>query len=232
MIIKPKGTEDILPGEIEKWRFLEDKFIKIAKRFNFKEIKTPTFEYTELFLKGVGDTTDIVSKQMYSFEKEKRNFTLKPEGTSSVLRAVIENKLYAKSLPLKLFYITNCFRYERNQKGRKKEFFQLGVEVLGSKSPLTDALIIKLADCYFKELGADLDLKINSIGCSKCRPKYKEKLIEYFSKSKDMLCDTCKERLQKNSLRILDCKNETCKEVSKNAPKIVDNLCDECKKRF
>jgi histidyl-tRNA synthetase len=231
---KPKGTQDILPAESRSWQFVSMAFRETCERFGFAEIRTPTFESTELFARGVGETTDIVGKQMYTFsDLSGRSLTLKPEETAGVIRAVIENKLYAGTMPLKLYYETPCFRYENPQAGRFHEFHQFGIEILGSADMLADAVVIKLADVFFKRLELDaLDLKINSIGCPKCRPKYREALISYFNDKKGELCETCNGRLEKNPMRIFDCKSEICQGVAKDAPVILDYLCEECAADF
>jgi len=230
----PRGTKDILPDEVEKWQFLEREFRKICDIFGYKEIRTPTFEHTELFLRGVGETTDIVEKEMYTFQdKSGRSLTLKPEGTAACARALIEHKLYNQSLPLKLYYIIPGFRYERPQAGRLREFHQFGIEVFGSENPAVDVEVIGMAVKFLKGLGLeDLDLRVNTLGCSNCRPVYKKVLHEYLSSKKEKLCDTCKVRYEKNPLRILDCKNDECKKVIQDSPKILDYLCEDCKGHF
>ncbi|MBE7026859.1 MAG: histidine--tRNA ligase [Ruminococcaceae bacterium] len=230
----PRGTSDILSPNTAKWQYLESKARDICARFGYGEIRTPTFEHTELFLRGVGDTTDVVEKQMYTFtDKGDRSITLRPEGTASAARAFIEHNLGANPLPVKLFYTIPCFRYEKPQAGRLREFHQFGVEVFGSDKPSVDVEIISLAIMYLNELGLnDLTLNINSIGCPECRKKYNEKLIEYFKEHYDELCDTCKSRLERNPLRILDCKSPICGALAKNAPKLIDYICDECSEHF
>ncbi|MBQ9104078.1 MAG: histidine--tRNA ligase [Clostridia bacterium] len=234
MICVPKGTKDILPEDSFKWQYIESTAREVAKVFGVKEIKTPTFEHTEVFERGVGDTTDIVNKEMYTFlDKGGRSMTLKPEGTAGVARAFIENGLSNSALPLKLYYITSCFRYERPQAGRLREFHQFGVEFLGADTPEIDAEAILLAKTFFDRLGiGNLTLYLNSIGCKDCRIKYQTALKEYYQKNIDNLCPLCKERLAKNPMRILDCKNETCKNLNENAPKILDYLCDDCNTHF
>ncbi len=233
-IIKPKGTQDIMPDQIYKWRFLEGKFRVMADNYGFKEIRTPVFEYTELFSRGVGNTTDIVQKEMYTFEDNGgRSITLKPEGTASVARAFIEDKAYADVQPTKYCYTTACYRYEKPQKGRYKEFRQFGLEIFGTKSMLADAEVISFADSFFKDLGVnDLELRINSVGCSKCRDKYREALRDYFRPHYEELCETCKNRFEKNPMRIIDCKSPADKELAKDAPSILDYLCEECSQAF
>ncbi len=229
-----KGTKDILPAEIYKNQYIESTAIDVAERFGFKEIRTPVFEHTELFQRGVGDTTDVVQKEMYTFDdKGGRSITLRPEGTAGAARSFLENGLSNETLPQKVCYITSCYRYEKPQSGRLREFHQFGVECFGADSPLADAEIISLADTYFKELGVkDLSLELNSIGCPTCRAEYHKALKAYFEGRKDELCDTCKDRLERNPMRILDCKSPVCSEIAKSAPVVLDYLCDECKAHF
>lgn len=229
-----KGTKDILPAEIYKNQYIESTAIDVAERFGFKEIRTPVFEHTELFQRGVGDTTDVVQKEMYTFDdKGGRSITLRPEGTAGAARSFLENGLSNETLPQKVCYITSCYRYEKPQSGRLREFHQFGVECFGADSPLADAEIISLADTYFKELGVkDLSLEINSIGCPTCRAEYHKALKAYFEGRKDELCDTCKDRLERNPMRILDCKSPVCSEIATGAPVVLDYLCDECKAHF
>ena len=234
MLNIPKGTKDVLPKDSYKWQYLEKIAREVSNSFNFSEIRTPTFEHTEVFLRGVGETTDIVNKEMYTFlDKGNRSITLKPEGTAGVARSFIENGLYSEVLPQKLYYITQCFRYERPQAGRLREFHQFGVELLGAEKPIADAEAILLAKTYLNRLGiTELSLYINSIGCPICRAKFHDALREYLGDRKDALCELCKDRMEKNPLRVFDCKNEDCKEIIKNAPKILDYLCDDCKEHF
>ena len=234
MISIPKGTKDVLPADAYKWHFVEDTARKIAVRYNLKEIRTPVFEHTELFLRGVGDTTDIVNKEMYTFlDKGERSITLKPEGTAGVVRSFIENGLASGVLPLKMYYLTPVFRYERPQAGRLREHHQFGVEIFGGKGPETDAEVILLARDYIAALGVDgVELNLNSIGCKHCRPKFNEALKEYLRPHLPEMCDTCRSRFDKNPLRILDCKEEVCSKINENAPKTVDFLCDECREHF
>ncbi|MBO4594133.1 MAG: histidine--tRNA ligase [Clostridia bacterium] len=234
MINIPKGTKDVLPQDSYKWQFVEEKAREIAALYNVKEIRTPVFEHTEVFLRGVGDTTDIVNKEMYTFlDKGNRSITLKPEGTAGVARAFIENGMASLPMPVKTFYITPCFRYERPQAGRLREFHQFGVEILGSSAPETDAETIAMAKEFLNAVGVTkLTLKLNSIGCKDCRPNYEKALREYLKGRYDELCDLCKDRYERNPLRILDCKNEECKRIIAGAPKIADFLCDDCKKHF
>ena len=229
-IKKPRGTMDIMTPDIYVWNKIESTMRDVAKRYGFGEIRTPTFEELGLFQRGVGETTDVVQKEMYTFEdKEGRTFALRPEGTASVVRAVLENGRYADTLPLKLFYIINCFRYEKPQAGRSREFFQFGTEIFGAADPSADFTVISLADSVLKELGVkNIALHINSIGCPNCRPVYREKLIKYFEDNEDKLCETCRGRLHSNPLRVLDCKNPECAELAAKAPRTIDHLCPEC----
>ena len=233
MINVPKGTKDVLPSDSYKWQYVESVAREQAKLYNFKEIRTPVFEHTELFLRGVGDTTDVVTKEMYTFkDKGDRSITLKPEGTAGVARSFIENGMAGGVLPAKLYYIIPAFRYERPQAGRLREFHQFGVEVFGASGAETDAEVISLADSLLRKLGVQVRLYINSIGCPTCRKAYNEALKAYFAPHLDKLCYDCKTRYEKNPLRLLDCKEEDCKEINKNAPSILDHLCDDCKAHF
>lgn len=234
MITKPRGTEDVLPQDSKLWQYVENTARRVCELYGYKEIRTPVFENTELFRRGVGDTTDVVQKEMYTFEdKGGRSITLKPEGTATLVRSYIENSLYANPQPTKLSYIIPCFRYEKPQSGRLREFHQFGVECFGASSEATDAEIISLADMFLSELGLKgIELNINSIGCPKCRKAYNEKLRLYFEEYRNELCATCLERLEKNPMRIIDCKSEACGRIAKGAPKMLDNLCDECKLHF
>lgn len=230
MIRKPRGTADILPEEAATWQYIEAKAREVACRYGFGEIRVPTFEVTELFSRGVGDTTDVVQKEMYTFtDREGRSLTLRPEGTASVARALIENGRCSDPMPLKLFYIINCFRYEKPQAGRSREFYQFGCEMYGASSPAADANIIAMASAFIRELGIEnVTLHINSIGCPECRPAYREALKNYFKEHEAELCDTCRQRLESNPLRILDCKSPVCSEIAKDAPKSIDHLCPDC----
>ena len=234
MINIPKGTKDMLPTEAYKWHYVEDIARQTAHSFGFKEIRTPTFEHTELFLRGVGETTDIVNKEMYTFnDKGNRSMTLRPEGTAGVARSYIENGLVQGGLPLKMYYIASIFRYEKPQNGRLREHHQFGVEMYGSDLPKADVEVISLAYAFLTNVGLkDLALNINSIGCKECRAKYNQALKEYIGANLDGMCATCKSRFDKNPLRILDCKEERCKTITANAPKILDYLCDDCKEHF
>ena len=230
----PKGTKDVLPSDSHIWQYLEDILRKTASDFGFSEIRFPAFEHTELFLRGVGDTTDIVQKEMYTFEdKGGRSITLRPEGTASVVRSVIENGLYAQALPLKVYYIAPVFRYEKPQAGRLREHHQFGVGYFGNKSPASDAEVISLADTYLRKLGiTNLTVSINSIGCPECRREYHKALREYFGENLDSLCPLCHDRLERNPLRLLDCKEERCSKIAENAPHTIDYLCPECFSHF
>ena len=233
MVNIPKGCKDVLPAEAYKWHFIEKTVKEIADRFCVREIRTPTFEHTELFLRGVGDTTDIVNKEMYTFvDKGNRSITLKPEGTAGVARAFIENGLSSGAMPLKTYYISPIFRYERPQAGRLREHHQFGVEFYGSKEADCDAEVILLAHSILKALGLNVKLYINSMGCAECRKEYNAALKAYFKDNFDSLCETCKVRYEKNPLRILDCKEEDCKKLCADAPKITDYLCDDCRAHF
>lgn len=230
----PRGTRDTLPADSYKWRYIEEKLKKNAALYGAKEIRVPMFEHTELFARGVGDTTDVVQKEMYTFEDKKgRSITLRPELTAGVARSIIQNGLLGAALPLKVFYIGSCFRYEKAQTGRYRQFHQFGTEMFGSSSPLADAELIALASSIFDMFEIkNIELQINSIGCKECRKEYHKALKEYFGKYEDKLCPDCKGRLEKNPMRLLDCKVEACKEIAKDAPKITDYLCDECKEHF
>ncbi|MCY6483629.1 histidine--tRNA ligase [Clostridium aestuarii] len=235
MAIKaPKGTKDLLPMDSYKWQYIESKLRNIAAEYACKEIRTPIFEYTELFLRGVGETTDVVQKEMYTFnDKGNRSITLKAEGTAPAARAFIENGLFNEVQPMKMFYFTPVFRYENVQKGRLRQHHQFGVEVFGSKEASLDAEVISLAMRVFRGFGIkNLELNINNIGCPTCRAKYNEALKEYLRSRYDELCDICKSRFERNPMRILDCKNKKCKEIAAEAPIILDYVCDECDEHF
>lgn len=234
MIQRLKGTKDILPEEIKKWQYVESIAKEIFENYGYEEIRVPVIEKTELFLRGVGETTDVVQKEMYVFEdKGKRSIALRPEGTAGVVRAYIENGMSSMPSPTKLWYSMPMYRYENVQKGRQREFHQIGVELLGSKSYLADVETIEMATRFLNKLNIkDVMLTINSIGCKTCRKQYQEALKEFIRPNLDKYCDTCKTRFEKNPMRILDCKEEACKELNKNAPKITDYLCEECKEHF
>ncbi|NLK75068.1 MAG: histidine--tRNA ligase [Clostridiales bacterium] len=231
---RPKGTQDWYGENMHKRTIIEEIARKICKVYNIKEIITPVFEHTILFQRGVGETTDVVQKEMYTFEdKGNRSITLKPEGTAGAVRAYLENSLYAESQPTKLFYITQAFRYENPQSGRLRQHHQFGVEFLGSHSPLAEVELITLLNEFIKELGLKgAKLHINSIGCKECRKVYNEALLSYLKQHEDHLCGTCKERMTKNPLRVIDCKVPACKEIVKDAPRTVEYLDDECKDHF
>ena len=230
----PRGTKDILPANIGSWRYVEKLMRHICGLYGYQEIRTPIFEHTELFLRGIGDTTDVVEKEMYTFkDRGDRSITLRPENTASVVRAYIENKLYAEPAPTKLFYIGPMFRYDRPQAGRMRQFHQFGIEVLGSSQALIDAEIINLAVHVLNELGLkDLRLLINSVGCPSCRPIHREKLKAFFAPKLEGLCADCRSRYERNPLRILDCKNEKCRELAKGAPLLTECLCEDCQEHF
>ena len=235
MIQKIKGTMDILPEETPLFRYIESVMREEAEHYGFGEIRTPTFENTDLFVRGVGDTTDVVQKEMYTFidRDENRSISLRPEGTASVARALIEHGKCVDTMPQKFYYIISCFRHEAPQAGRSREFFQFGTEMFGSNSPYADATSISLASSVIRRLGLDnVKLHLNSIGCKECRPNYRSALVSYFSKYKDELCETCNKRLETNPLRLLDCKSSICSKIAKDAPKTLEHLCDKCKNHF
>ena len=234
MIQKPKGTKDLLPDESYRWQFVEKKVSNILENYGFKEIRVPVFEYTELFQRGVGETTDVVQKEMYTFDdKGGRSITLRPEGTAGAVRAYLENGMASKPSPVKLWYNMSMYRYENVQKGRLREFHQIGAELIGSPSYLADVETILMAKAIFDGLNIEgVKLNINSIGCPKCRGEYQNKLREFIGKNLDQYCDTCKTRFEKNPMRILDCKEKRCKEFNVGAPMMIDYLCDECKTHF
>ena len=230
----PRGTKDILPDTVGQWLYVENKVREICGRYGYKEIRTPIFEHTELFLRGIGETTDVVEKEMYTFtDRGNRSITLRPENTAAAVRAYLQNKLYADAALTKLFYIGSMFRYDRPQAGRYREFHQFGVEALGGDNPAIDAEIIMLAVNFLKSLGLqELELSLNSVGCPKCRPIYRQRLQEFFRDKLEGLCDDCRSRYDRNPMRILDCKNEGCRKLSVGAPEITDCLCDECREHF
>ncbi len=229
-----KGTQDILPSESYKIQFVEQSVLEIAKNYGCKEIRVPVFEHTELFQRGVGDTTDVVQKEMYTFEdKGGRSITLRPEGTAGVVRSYIEHGLFNEAQPQKVCYLISCYRYEKPQAGRLREFHQFGCECFGTASPAADAELISLVNDIFAFLDVkNLKIQINSIGCPECRKHYHKALQEYFESKKDELCGTCLGRLERNPMRILDCKSPVCSEIAKDAPKVTDYLCDECRDHF
>ncbi len=231
----PRGTRDVLPADSYRWQFIENKMRAAAALAGYREVRTPVFEHTELFLRGVGDTTDIVQKEMYTFEdKGKRSITLKPEGTAGAVRCFLEHNLYAEPLPCKMYYLNSpIFRYENPQSGRLREHHQFGMECFGAKEATVDAELILLAYHLLQDLGiGNLSVEINSIGCPKCRPLYHTRLKEFLSDRMDKLCVTCRERFDRNPLRVLDCKERTCQELTKDAPSMLDLLCDECREHF
>ncbi|WP_322174292.1 histidine--tRNA ligase [Acutalibacter caecimuris] len=230
----PKGTQDLAPAQAAKWRQVEQALISEATLNGFGEIRTPVFEHTELFQRGMGDVTDVVEKQMYTFtDKGGRSVTLRPEGTAGAVRAMLENGLYNAGYPVKLYYNIPCYRYEKPQAGRMREFRTFGVEVFGAAEPMADAQLIAMAMSAFGRLGlADVGLQLNSIGCPTCRKVYHQALKAYFSAQKDKLCPTCLSRLDRNPMRILDCKSPECQAIAAGAPKITAYLCDDCQEHF
>lgn len=231
----PRGTVDLLPDDTRIWKYVERVFHSVCERFNYHEIRTPMFEQTELFVRSVGETSDIVTKEMYTFEdRGGRSLTLRPEGTAPVVRSYVENKMYGDpNQPVKLYYAGPMFRYERPQAGRQRQFHQFGVEAIGSSDPSLDAEVIALAWTFFQELSiGNLTLEINSVGCSECRPIHRKKLTEYLYPYREELCKDCQTRLERNPLRVLDCKVDRCKEIVKDAPSILDHLCEECTAHF
>lgn len=230
----PKGTKDILPDQVYKWHYVEKKFADICRRYGFKEVRTPAFEHTELFTRGIGDTTDVVQKEMYTFNDHgNRSITLKPEGTSPAVRAFIEHKQYAEVQPTKYYYITPCYRYEKPQSGRQREFHQFGIETFGTPNMIADAEIISLANDFLNSCGiTDIQLRINSVGCPECRKKHREALKDFLKPKYDELCSTCQDRYYRNPMRIIDCKSPVCHELVQGAPMMVDYLCEDCKSAF
>lgn len=231
---RPKGTQDWYGESMHKRTVLEKIARNLCKVYNIKEISTPVFEHTELFQRGVGETTDVVQKEMYTFlDKGDRSISLKPEGTAGAMRAYLENSMYAESQPTKLFYVTPAFRYEKPQSGRLRQHHQFGVEFVGSKSPLAEVELISLVTTFIKKIGLkDAKLHINSIGCKNCRKTYNDALLSYLKQHEEKLCPTCKQRMQKNPLRVIDCKVPECKEIVAGAPRTIDFLDDECKEHF
>ncbi|MGI6196845.1 MAG: histidine--tRNA ligase [Eubacteriales bacterium] len=234
MFQKPKGTVDILPEETVIWHKMEEIIRDCTKNAGFREIRIPTFELSGVYKRGVGQTTDIVQKEMFTLSDRGDNteMCLRPEGTAGVVRSVIENGLYNEAMPLKLYYIGPFFRYEKPQAGRSREFYQFGVEMFGAESAYADASVIALASKVLHKIGVGTSLHINSIGCPKCRPLYRQALVDYFEGKKDELCPTCRERLKTNPLRILDCKSPICAEIAAGAPKTIDYLCEDCGAHF
>lgn len=228
-----RGTRDVTPADSHKWQYVERVALEVAATYGMAEIRLPTIEKTELFVRSVGETTDVVQKEMYTFDKGRESITLRPEGTAGTVRAVLENNLLEGALPVKLSYLLSCFRHENPQAGRLREFHQFGVECFGCEAPTADAEVIGVAADLLARLGlADVTLEINSIGCPGCRPQYNQKLVEHFRARESELCATCRERLEKNPLRLLDCKEEKCREIAENAPLCLDHLCEECSGHF
>ena len=230
----PKGTKDTLPDQVYRWHYVEKKFAEICDRYGYREIRTPVFEHTELINRGVGDTTDIVQKEMYTFNDHGgRSLTLKPEGTSPAVRAFVEHKMYAEVQPTKLYYVTPCFRYEKPQSGRLREFHQFGIEIFGTPNMMADTDVICLAHDFLEEMGIrDVTLEINSVGCPECRARYRKALQDFLRPHYDELCDTCKDRFERNPMRILDCKSPEDQAIVKDAPEMIDYLCDDCAQAF
>ncbi len=233
LIQRPNGTEDIMPQNIHKWHTVEKVAKEVAEKFGFKEIRIPTFENTNLFLRSVGETTDVVQKEMYTVIAKETKFTLRPEGTAGAIRSLLQNGLLNEPMPQRLFYILPCFRHERPQAGRLREFHQFGLEMIGSQSPIADAEVISLAKSFIDRLELkNVALYINSIGCPTCRAEYHSALKAFFKKDKENLCETCLSRIDKNPMRILDCKSPVCSDISANAPLIIDYLCEDCSEHF
>lgn len=233
IVQRPLGTADVTPAEIHKWYTVEQVAQDTAQTFGFREIRFPTFENTDLFLRSVGETTDVVQKEMYSVIAKESKFTLRPEGTAGTIRAVMQNGMLNDALPQKVFYITSCFRHEKPQAGRLREFHQFGAEMIGSASPAADAEMISMAHTLLSSLGLkNIELNINSIGCPVCRAEYHKALKSFFASKTSELCDTCLGRLEKNPMRILDCKSPICSGIAKDAPVITDYLCEECSDHF
>lgn len=230
----PKGTKDLMPKETALFRYLENEFLKVASSYGYNEIMTPVIEHTELFSRGVGSGTDIVQKEMYTFKDlGGRSISLRPEGTAGVARAYVQSGELSKAKPVKYSYVSSCFRYEKPQSGRQRMFHQLGIECFGSKEVQADAEVIMLASDFLNNIGLkEITLKINSIGCNKCREKYKEALVKYYESVSENLCETCKIRLNTNPMRLLDCKEDECTKYSSDAPSILDFICSECANDF
>ncbi len=230
----PRGTQDVLPADSHRWQYVEQTVLSVARDFGFHEIRTPVFEHTNLFQRSVGETTDVVQKEMYTFEdKGGRSITLRPEGTAGAARAVLEHGLINGALPVKVSYLTSCYRYEKSQKGRYREFHQFGVECFGASAPQADAEVIALAMQVLETVGLQgVQLHINSIGCPTCRARYHEALKAYFAARQDDLCGTCRDRLGRNPMRILDCKSPICHEIAADAPVMMDYLCEDCAAHF
>lgn len=233
-VTAPRGTRDILPDEVVWWQRLEAKTREVFESFGYREIRTPIFEHTELFQRGIGETTDVVQKEMYTFlDRGQRSITLRPEGTAPVVRAYLEHKLYGLAQPIKVFYIGPMFRYERPQAGRYRQFHQIGAEAIGTPDPAADAEMIAMAQALYEEMGLrDIKILLNSIGCPRCRPVYRDRLKSHLQPRLADLCPTCQDRFQRNPLRILDCKVEGCRSVTQDVPDILDSLCPECSQHF
>ena len=231
MIQIPKGCKDVLPSQAYLWQYVEAAAREVAAAYAFKEIRTPVFEHTELFARGVGDTTDIVNKEMYTFlDKGGRSVTLRPEGTAGVARAFIEHGLAGSALPFKAYYLISAFRYERPQAGRLREFHQFGCELYGAAGAFADAEVVTLADAFLKRLGLKkVELRLNSIGCKHCRARYHEALKAYFAPHLGEMCEDCRSRYEKNPMRMLDCKAEGCKRLAAGAPRMLDYVCEDCR---
>ena len=229
-----RGTQDVLPGESYKWQHMEQTALAVARDFGYREMRTPVFEHTQLFQRSVGETTDVVQKEMYTFnDKGDRSITLRPEGTAGAARALLEHGLNNDALPIKVAYVTSCYRYEKPQAGRLREFHQFGVECFGAAAPQADAEVITLAKTVMDSLGIEgVTLHINSIGCPTCRARYHEALKQYFEARQQELCETCLGRLERNPMRILDCKSPVCAAIAADAPVMIDYLCDECAEHF
>ena len=228
-----RGTRDILPIESTKWQYVERMAMEVSSRYGFGELRIPTFEKTDLFTRSVGESTDVVQKEMYTFEKGRDSITLRPEGTAGVIRAILENGMLNEATPQKLSYFTSCFRHENPQAGRLREFHQFGCECVGTASASQDAEMIAMVYDFLTRLGLkEFEVQVNSIGCPECRPTYNSKLVEYYRAHYDVLCDTCKQRLEKNPMRLLDCKSESCSALKPGAPRSLDSLCEECENHF
>ncbi len=230
----PRGTQDVLPAQSHKWQYIEQTALSVARDFGYRELRTPVFEHTELFQRSVGETTDVVQKEMYTFtDKGDRSITLRPEGTAGAARALLEHSLHAEALPVKVCYLTSCYRYEKPQAGRLREFHQFGIECFGAAEPQADAEVIGVAHTLLQTLGVTgVKLHLNSIGCPTCRAKYHAALKAYFEERKEDLCGTCLDRLDRNPMRILDCKSPVCHEIAASAPVMLDFLCDDCAAHF
>ncbi len=230
----PRGANDILPGDVERWHLVEERIRSLCRIYGYHEIRTPIFEHTELFVRGIGEATDIVEKEMYTFtDKGDRSITLRPEGTAPVVRAYLEHKLYAAGNPTKLYYLGPMFRYERPQAGRYRQFTQFGVEIFGSQHPAVDAEAIALPVHLYQALGIkDVRVQINTIGCPKCRPAYRKLLKDSLKDRVDELCPSCQRRYERNPLRLLDCKEASCRRITTDVPTIYDSLCEECRDHF